>query len=65
MCSIVSSEVRDFERWVLRRKKRVDDITPLGLVRCDVSLSVQGVHNGYTCAADGCLMADGPGLSAF
>lgn len=51
---------------MLRRKKRVDDITSLGLVRCDVSLlSVQGVHNGYTYAADGCLMADGPGLSAF
>lgn len=50
---------------MLRRKKRVDDITPLGFVRCDVSLSVQGVHNGYTYAADGCLMPDGQGLSAF
>lgn len=50
---------------MLRRKKRVDDITPLGFVRCDVSLPVQGVHNGYTHAVDGCLMPDGQGLSAF
>lgn len=57
---------------MLRRRKRVDDITPLGFVRCDVgfvrcdvSLPVQGVHNGYTHAADGCLMPDGQGLSAF
>lgn len=65
MCLIVSFEVWDFECWVLRRKKCVDDIILFGFVWCDVSLFVLGVYNGYIYVVDGCLMVDGLGLFVF